>query len=99
MKKIVIIGSPGAGKSTFARKLHEKTGLPLVYLDSIWHKADRTHISREEFDIRLDEILSLDSWIIDGNYSRTWSAGLWHRIPSFSLIFPLISVLMERYPE
>ena len=34
MRKVIIIGSPGAGKSTFARKLREKTGLPLYYLDS-----------------------------------------------------------------
>ena len=71
MKKAIIIGCPGSGKTTFAEKLYNKTGLPLFHLDAIWHKPDRTHISREEFDERLSEILSLDSWIIDGNYSRT----------------------------
>lgn len=71
MKKIIVIGCPGSGKTTFALKLSEKTGLSLFHLDAIWHKADRTHISREEFDARLSDILSLDSWIIDGNYSRT----------------------------
>ena len=71
MKKIIVIGCPGAGKTTFAEKLRDKIGLPLFYLDAIWHKPDRTHISREEYDARLAEILALDSWIIDGNYSRT----------------------------
>ena len=71
MKKIIIIGCPGSGKTTFAEKLRDKIGLPLFYLDAIWHKPDRTHIPREEFDARLTEILALDSWIIDGNYSRT----------------------------
>ena len=71
MKKIIIIGCPGSGKTTFAEKLHDKTGLPLFYLDAIWHKADKTHISRDEFDARLGEILALESYIIDGNYSRT----------------------------
>ena len=71
MRKIIVIGCPGSGKTTFAEKLRDKTGLPLYYLDAVWHRPDRTHISREEFDLRLSEILSGDSWIIDGNYSRT----------------------------
>lgn len=71
MKRIIVIGCPGSGKTTFAEKLKDKVGLPLFYLDAIWHKPDKTHISREEYDLRLSEILSLDAWIIDGNYSRT----------------------------
>ena len=71
MKKVIVIGCPGSGKTTFAEKLNKCTRLPLFYLDAIWHKPDRTHISREEYDERLAEILQLDAWIIDGNYSRT----------------------------
>lgn len=71
MKKAIVIGCPGSGKTTFAEKLHTATGLPLFYLDAIWHKSDKTHISREEYDERLAEILGMEAWIIDGNYSRT----------------------------
>ena len=71
MKRVIVIGSPGAGKSTFARRLRDATGLPLYYLDQIWHLPDRTNISREEFDAKLRQILEKDEWIIDGNYSRT----------------------------
>ena len=71
MKKIIVIGCPGSGKTTFSEKLRDKFGLPLFYLDAIWHKADSTHISREEFDTRLSEIINRDTWLIDGNYSRT----------------------------
>ena len=71
MKKVIVIGCPGSGKTTFSEKLQQCTGLPLYYLDAIWHKPDRTHISREDYDKRLAEILTEDTWIIDGNYSRT----------------------------
>ena len=69
--KILVIGSPGSGKSTFSRKLRDKMGLPLYYLDMIYHKPDRTTVTREEFDEKLSHILTLDRWIIDGNYQRT----------------------------
>lgn len=71
MRRVNIIGCPGAGKSTFARKLREKTGLELFYLDMIWHKPDKTTVARDEFDLRLNEIFERDTWIIDGNYLRT----------------------------
>ena len=70
-RRIMVIGSPGSGKSTFARRLRDQTGLPLYYLDMIFHKPDRTTVSREEFDKRLSEILETNEWIIDGNYQRT----------------------------
>ena len=73
-QKIIVLGCSGSGKSTFSRKLHEVTHLPLIHLDNIWWKEDRTHISREEFDQKLDEILEGDKWIIDGDYSRTYEA-------------------------
>lgn len=76
MKKVMVIGCPGSGKTTFAEKLNKITGLPLFYLDAIWHKPDRTHISREEYDERLAEIFKTDAWIIDGNYKRTIEARL-----------------------
>lgn len=70
-EKVIVIGCPGAGKSTFSRRLREMTGLPLYYLDMLWHRPDKTNIGREEFDARLQEIVSSDRWIIDGNYGRT----------------------------
>lgn len=71
MNKVIIIGCPGSGKSTFARHLRDKTHLPLYYLDMIWHKPDKTNVTRNEFDCKLDEIICRDEWIVDGNYLRT----------------------------
>ena len=71
MKKVIVIGCPGSGKTTFAERLNQKTGLPLYYLDTIWHKPDKTHISRENFDKAIAQIFETYEWIIDGNYNRT----------------------------
>ena len=76
MKRVIVIGCSGSGKSTFSRKLQEKTGLPLHYLDMIFHKPDKTTLSREEFDRLLMQILREDEWIIDGNYQRTMALRL-----------------------
>ena len=89
MQKVLVIGCPGAGKSTFARRLRDRTGLPLYYLDRLWHKADRTHITREEFDRVLAEWLARPAWILDGDYSRTLPQRLEACDTVFFLDFPL----------
>ena len=71
-QKIIVIGCSGSGKSTLSKELRDITGLPLFHLDNIWWKPDKSHISREEFDQKLNEILLTDRWIIDGDYSRTY---------------------------
>lgn len=89
MLKVIIIGSPGSGKSTFARKLRDITDIPLYYLDMIWHKPDRTNISQEEFDTQLNDILQKDRWIIDGNYQRTLESRLEKCDTVFLMDFPI----------
>ncbi|MDE5875833.1 MAG: hypothetical protein K2M10_06005 [Muribaculaceae bacterium] len=89
MEKVLIIGCPGAGKSTFGRKLAAKTGLPLFYLDMIWHKPDRTTVSFDEFDERLEQILESNQWIIDGNYKRTLSWRLMYADTVFYFDLPV----------
>lgn len=71
MRRALVIGCSGSGKSVFARKLAALAGLPLYYLDMLWHRPDRTTASRNEFDLALDRILAENSWIIDGNFQRT----------------------------
>ena len=71
MERIVIIGCGGAGKSTLARKLGEKTGLPVVHLDKLFWKPGWVETSREEFDALLAQELAKDQWIMDGNFNRT----------------------------
>ena len=88
MKRVLVIGCPGAGKSTFVRRLRDVTGQPLYYLDMMWHKPDRTTVTREQFDARLQSILKRDAWIIDGNYARTLPQRLEYCDTVFFLDFP-----------
>ncbi len=89
MQKVIVIGCPGGGKSTFARALRDKTGLPLYCLDMIWHKPDRTTVTREEFDASLREILQKDRYLIDGNYARTLEMRLASCDTAILLDYPL----------
>lgn len=88
-QKVIVIGSPGAGKSTFSRKLRDVTGLPLYHLDMLWHKPDKTTISKQEFDTKLKDILMRDKWIIDGNYNRTIEMRLEYCDAVFLMDFPV----------
>jgi adenylate kinase family enzyme len=67
----MIIGCPGSGKSTFARGLAAKTGLPLYYLDMMYWNPDRTTKPKDEFRAAHRETVALPEWIIDGNYGST----------------------------
>ena len=71
MKKIIVIGCPGSGKSTFARALHQKTGISLFYLDMMYWNADKTTVEKSVFLERLSSAMEQDEWIIDGNYGST----------------------------
>jgi adenylate kinase family enzyme len=71
MKKVIIIGSAGAGKSTFAKKLGKITGLEVIHLDALFWKEGWVPTGREEW-IRVQErLLQKEQWILDGNYGGT----------------------------
>lgn len=71
MKRILVIGCAGSGKSTLSRRLRDLLQIPLIYLDQVWHLPNGSHITCEEFDEKLAAILKTPCWILDGNYRRT----------------------------
>lgn len=71
MRRIVVIGIPGAGKSTFSRELGERLDLPVHHLDRYFWNPGWKACSHEVFNHRLQELLDADQWILDGNYRRT----------------------------
>lgn len=76
MNKIIVIGCPGSGKSTFSKELHNRTGIPLFHLDMMFWNADKTTVEKSVFRKRLFNIFKLDKWIIDGNYQSTMESRL-----------------------
>lgn len=68
MKKVLVIGSCGAGKSTFAKRLHLATGLKLIHLDSFYHLPNWEEPPDDVWLKTVKELVSGDEWIIDGNY-------------------------------
>lgn len=71
MKRILIIGSGGAGKSTFARRLHEATKLPLIHLDKLYWKPNWVETPKAEIYEITERLLKDDKWIMDGNFNST----------------------------
>lgn len=69
--KVLLIGSPGAGKSTLALQLAEELQLPILHLDKLWHAMDYSAAARERFRQEIEAFMaSHDSWLIDGNYAN-----------------------------
>ncbi len=85
MKRISIVGCPGAGKSTFARALSAKTKIPLLYLDYYYHEKGKDYETNKQAWLdKIGELTSGNSWIIEGNYGSSYE----QRIPkSDTLIF------------
>ena len=66
MKKIMVFGKPGSGKSTLSKSLAAATGIKLHQLDSIVYKSNGEMVERKTYDRQHEDILSSNSWIIDG---------------------------------
>jgi adenylate kinase family enzyme len=72
MKRVLVIGSPGTGKSTFARRLAAKTGLPLMHLDLYYHeKSQNYYVDKDAWTKRVRELVAQPQWIVDGNHGRS----------------------------
>ena len=90
----MIIGCGGAGKSTLARQLGEKTGLPVVHLDKLFWRPGWEQISREEFDNLHREALAGEKWILDGNFDRTMEERIRHCDTVIYLDFNRVTCLL-----
>ncbi len=70
-QRILLIGCGGAGKSTLAREMGRRTNLPVVHLDRLYWRPGWVKTEATEWNRVLEEALSADQWIMDGNYGGT----------------------------
>jgi adenylate kinase family enzyme len=71
LKRILIVGCCGAGKSTLARKIHALTQLPLIHLDQEYWLPGWVEPGKKEWEQKVGGLIRAEKWIIDGNYGGT----------------------------
>ena len=71
MRRVLVLGIPGAGKSTFSRALAARTGLPLIHLDKEFWQPGWVETPRPHWRVRMAELVAGEHWIMDGNYAGT----------------------------
>ena len=71
MKRIMILGPSGTGKTTYGMKLGEKLKLKILHLDSVYWKKDWNNINKEDFDVYMKNFFrKYNKWVIDGSYKN-----------------------------
>ena len=76
-KRIIVIGTTGTGKTTLARKLSKKLAIPHIELDALYWEPNWKEAHDEDFLLRIEKAIHLESWIVDGNYTSTVSELIW----------------------
>jgi adenylate kinase family enzyme len=78
VKKILVIGCSGGGKSTLTRALSEKLNLPPIHLDMHFWQPNWTETPADEWHKKISKLIKADKWVMDGTFSS-----------SFNLRFPV----------
>jgi adenylate kinase family enzyme len=90
-----VVGNAGSGKSTVARALAARLGVPWVELDAIYHQADWQPLAAAEFRARVTAAIAADGWVVDGNYSSVRDL-VWARADTVVWLDPPRRTVMRR---
>jgi adenylate kinase family enzyme len=98
LRRVAVVGTTGAGKTTFARELAARLGVPHIELDALFHGPNWTPASPEVFRARVSEAIAGDGFVVDGNYSIVRDI-VWPRLDlvvALDYPFPLIFAQLLR---
>jgi adenylate kinase family enzyme len=95
--RISVVGSSGAGKTTFARAISKVLGVPHLELDSVFHQPEWTRLPDSEFRARVANYCEQPAWVIDGNYTSQGVLDIvWRRAETVVWLDPPVSVVIRR---
>jgi adenylate kinase family enzyme len=106
MQRVMVMGSSGSGKSTFARRLSGLTGIPSVSIDALFWKPGWIESDVNEFGRRMTEAAQQPRWIMDGNYIGSGAGELrrqlsdtivWFDLPRSACMFGIIKRIAGSY--
>jgi adenylate kinase family enzyme len=104
MQRILVIGSPGAGKSTLAQRLSERLHMPLIHLDGEYFGPGWSMPSKEEWRERVKALAARPEWVMDGNYASTFdirvpraTAIVWLDLPRWRCALAVLLRVAKNY--
>ena len=103
-RRVAVVGSSGAGKTTVARVIAQELGLPRLELDELYHQPNWKPLDSDEFKGCVTDFLARhDSWVIDGNYLEVvdliWSRAttvIWLEPPRWRVMLQLVRRTLGR---
>ncbi|MEZ4883558.1 MAG: hypothetical protein R3E32_02385 [Chitinophagales bacterium] len=95
MKKILVIGSGGSGKSTLSLQLQKILQIPLIHLDEYYWCANWVESTKSEWEQKVRQLMEGETWIMDGNYSSTLELRLTKADTVIFLDFPRIKCITK----
>jgi adenylate kinase family enzyme len=96
LDRVVIVGTPAAGKSTLARVLAECVGAPRMELDGFFHGPDWQPVPEDEFHARLRDVAAMPRWVVDGTFLRHTAPIIWPRAQLIVWLDLPLAVVMSR---
>ena len=94
-RRISVVGTSGSGKTTLARQISQRLAIPHVELDALHHEPDWQEAPIDVFRKRVEQSLSSDSWVVDGNYSKVRDI-VWSRADTVVWLDYSLPVIMTR---